>query len=62
MGKQSEAKSRQGYRPNPVTKTCRHCQFQESVLLEGRRRASHKCLLGGFVVKMVGTCDEFRWH
>ena len=62
MSRQSEAKTRQGYDPSPVTDTCKNCHFLESVLLEGRNRATHKCRFGRFDVKLGATCDEFRRH
>ena len=59
MSKQLSNKHRMGYDPNPVTDTCKNCHYLESVLLEERKKATHKCRLGGFVVKLGATCDRF---
>ena len=62
MSKQLAAKHRQGYDHSPVTDTCQNCADLESVLLEGRKQATHKCGIGGFVVKLGATCEEFSYR
>ena len=62
MNKQLSARLRQGYNGNPVTETCQNCTDLESVLLEGRKHATHKCGIGGFVVKLGATCEEFSYR
>jgi hypothetical protein len=65
MSKQSESKVKQGYRPIP--KTCSNCAHFTSKLTTlgevygGYSKESHlRCSVGGFKVKKMGTCNEWR--
>lgn len=68
MSKQSEAKSKQGYVPKAVPQTCMNCDYfkKDKVLVCSLGASNYyedknlRCTLGGFTVKKMGTCDEFR--
>ena len=68
MSKQSEAKERQGYVPKALPRTCCNCahfkmdtetkttQWGQSWTVDTNLR----CAIGGFAVKKMGTCNEWR--
>ena len=66
MSKQSEAKERQGYDPNPVPATCSNCRYFtfEMREYEGWDRKMYteqrklRCALGGFAVKKRACCKQ----
>jgi hypothetical protein len=69
MSKQSEAKAAQGYREEP--KTCSNCvnftsdhiekSYQSfSGLQTWTEEKNKRCAIGGFVVKKMATCDQWR--
>lgn len=70
MSKQSEAKERQGYTPKPIPHVCGTCGNITSDLVEmtgymGKPNGfvvekNIRCGIGGFAVKKMATCDEWR--
>jgi hypothetical protein len=68
ISKQQQAKERQEYNPNPIIPVCKNCldleMREERNTPEWRRgyeaRSFPFCKIGGFSVKMMGTCQHCR--
>lgn len=71
MSKQSDAKQQQGYTPKAIPQTCMNCKHfmfdtvQTVAPTEWRPDGWHedknlRCLLGGFAVKKMATCNKFE--
>lgn len=67
MSKQSKAKERQGYVPKAIPSTCATCAHFTSAIEERKswgRTYQHesnlRCGKGGFAVKKLGTCNEYK--
>ena len=71
MSKKSEAKEKQGYVAKPVPKPCMNCAnflFDRVQVRLGTswhpegwfEDKNMRCSLGGFAVKKMGTCNEWR--
>jgi len=68
MSKQSEAKEKQGYVPKAIPQTCGNCAhfMSDKVEREGYFGGSYvdeksmRCGIGGFAVKKMGTCNEWK--
>lgn len=70
MSKQSEAKTKQGYTPKAVPRTCHNCSnfafdnVQTRKATEWREAyfedKNLRCGIGDFAVKKMGTCNEFK--
>jgi hypothetical protein len=75
MSKQSEAKERQGYNPNPTQEICSTCnnfligmdwpawmkdgKHDNYLTPEHQRETNLRCGLGGFAVKNTARCNEW---
>jgi hypothetical protein len=71
MSKVKEAKIKQGYRDKPVQRICSNCQHfkSERVMVSGPstfypegywRNKNFRCGIGGFAVKNMASCNEFK--
>jgi len=68
MSKQSEAKLSQNYVTKAVPKTCMNCANYRSDLIPYtswsgmvyQTEKNMKCVIGGFSVKKMGSCDRFE--
>lgn len=75
MSKQSEAKERQLYVPKAIPQTCANCRhmsfdldYPAWMIKEARNEiygdehkieTGHRCKIGDFAVKKMGTCNEW---
>lgn len=70
MSKQSEAKEKQGYTPKAVPRTCQNCSSFAFDMVQTKKATEWReayfedknlrCEIGGFAVKKMGTCNEFK--
>lgn len=69
MSQPSEAKKRQGYVPKAVPSTCATCVYFQMDRVEKRApwggkpwtvETNLRCGLGGFAVKKMATCREWK--
>ena len=67
MSKQSEAKTKQGYQPSPKPRVCSTCTHYRSDLIKRQGlgdtwidEKNKRCGIGGFAVKKMGTCNEWK--
>ena len=71
MNKQSKAKESQGYVAKATPRTCQNCvnfSFDRVQTVEPTTYNPNgwwadknlRCKIGGFVVKKMGTCNEFK--
>lgn len=63
MSKQSEAKQKQGYEPDPIIRVCSTCihyrnKYAPDKYGDAEEVDSH-CDIGGFTVKKMGTCNLY---
>ena len=65
MTKQSKAKADQGYVPKAVPQVCGNCANFASDMIKPYlgnsfvKETNMRCVLGGFAVKKMGTCDLY---
>ncbi len=64
VSKQSEAKAKQNYVQSPAQRCCANCEnmsFKVKEYFNGyKEMRALRCDLGGFAVKKLGVCDEFK--
>lgn len=71
MSKISEAKERQGYVEKAVPQTCVNCKsftfdsidkefFSGVSITKWKEDKNLRCIVGGFAVKKMATCDLFQ--
>ena len=68
MSKQTDAKLKQGYVPKLTPKACMNCAsfrcenavFKNTLGEEYHKDINLRCATGGFAVKKMGTCDEWK--
>lgn len=68
MSKQTEAKTKQGYVPKLTPQACMNCaSFKFDMVPTNyppgyaqEKQGNLRCAIGGFAVKKMGTCDEWK--